>query len=754
MFVNFSEETQHLLKQAERQKDELNHPYVGSEHLFLSILKEKKLNEVFKKYKVTYEKFKDKLVDLVGIGSQKSKFVLYTPLLKKILENAVIEAREENNQIVNPEILIISILDEEDGIAYSILRTLNVNIDRLYYDIKNKKNIKQPRKKRLLVEELGSNLTKLAKEKRLDPVIGREYEIEKTIEILLRRKKNNPILVGPAGVGKTAIIEGITNLMVTNKCPLFLQNKKIISLNIFSLVSGTKYRGEFEEKMKNLIKELEENDDIILFIDEIHTIVGAGGAEGAIDASNIFKPALARGTIRIIGATTLDEYKKFIEPDAALARRFQCINVDEPDKNSVIKILTEIKPLYEKFHNIIIPNSLIPDIVSFSERYISNRHEPDRSIDILDEVSVKVSMKLTDSEKRRQKLQEKLLLLKKSKIRSLSRNDFKSAYILKEQEKTLLKELDEIKCDKKRVSKGDILTVIKEKSNIPIVQLNENRKEFYLMIKNKLNRDIVGNEKNIDDLIRSLKIKDITKKKKCYSILITGAKSTGKSLLADSYAKILVSDKNIIKIDLSEYKEYHTISKLIGTTAGYLGYDNKNHLFEKIRTNPNSAIIIDNFSFACEEIKNLFLRILENGYIEDSAGNKIDFTNSMIIFMIRTKSNDLAVGFNGNRKVHNDLSNELLSKVSLNIQLNEPNKSDIKQIVINKLNNTIKRYNDIKIDIDDLYKEKLISIIEKEKNLSNIDSILEKEFESKIIDALVDYKKFIKFTVEESKIYS
>ena len=304
MFVNFSEETRHLLKQAERERQQLNHPYVGSEHLLLSILKDSKLVPLLEKHKITYKKFKEKLVLLVGVGNKKSNFVLYTPLLKRVLENAVIEARENNNNSVNPELLIINILDEEDGVAYSILRSMKVNIDKLYFDLRNIRNVKSNKHKKLLLEELGSDMTKLAKEKRLDPVIGRQKEVLKSLEILLRRKKNNPILIGPAGVGKTAIVEGIANLIVSDKCPLFLKGKRIISLNIFQLVSGTKYRGEFEEKMKTLIKELDDNPDIILFIDEIHTMVGAGGAEGAIDASNILKPALARGMIRIIGATT------------------------------------------------------------------------------------------------------------------------------------------------------------------------------------------------------------------------------------------------------------------------------------------------------------------------------------------------------------------------------------------------------------------------------------------------------------------
>ena len=356
MFVNFSEEVRHILKQAEREKEELNHPYIGSEHLFLSVLKESKLISFFKKYDLSYNNFKNKLISLVGIGTKPSSFTLYTPLLKRALENSVIQAREEKNKDVTIEIVVLSILDEADGVASAVLNTLNINVNKMYFDLKNKKTVKGLKRKKLMLEEIGTDITKLARERKLDPVIGRSLEIKKAIEILLRRKKNNPILIGPAGVGKTAIVEGIANLIATSNTPDYLKNKRIISLNIFSLVSGTKYRGEFEEKMKILIKELEDNPDVILFIDEIHTIVGAGGAEGAIDASNIFKPALARGNVRIIGATTLDEYKKFIEPDAALARRFQSVLVEEPSLDNVIKILYGIKPLYEKYHHIKVPN--------------------------------------------------------------------------------------------------------------------------------------------------------------------------------------------------------------------------------------------------------------------------------------------------------------------------------------------------------------------------------------------------------------
>ncbi len=742
MFVNFSEETQHLLKQAEKEKDELNHPYVGSEHLFLSILKYSKLSDVLKKHKITYKRFKDRLVSLVGRGSKKSAFLLYTPLLKRVLENSVIEAREENNQIVNPEILIISILDEEDGVAYSILRGLNVNIDKLYFDIRNKRSSRPIKRKKLLLDELGTNLTKMAQEKRLDPVIGRDEEITKTIEILLRRKKNNPILIGPAGVGKTAIVEGIANLMVSERCPKYLKNKKLISLNIFSLVSGTKYRGEFEEKMKTLIKELEENSDIILFIDEIHTMVGAGGAEGAIDASNIFKPALARGMIRIIGATTLDEYKKFIEPDAALARRFQSVVVKEPDKESVVKILKEIKPLYEKYHNIKISDDLLEDIVNLSSRYLSNRFEPDRSIDVLDEVCAKSSISENYQEKRKGILEKRLEQVKKEKIFSISNNDFKRAYDLKNEENKLLDEIGKVKIESKVVTKKDILAVVREKGNVSIAEFGLERRKFYKKLEADLNKEIFGQEMNISKLVRSLMKKDLLADKKCYSVLLVGAKGSGKTYFSEKYLSKLVPKENIIRIDMSEYKEYHTMSKLIGTTAGYLGYDNKNNVFERVRSMPSSALIIDNFDDGCIEVKNLFAKIIECGYAEDGSGKQIDFTNSYLIFT-SCLSDDSSLGFGGAVNTKEEVAPEIKDKVWVKIILNKPDDNVLKKIFNDKIDKVILKYKDIKINVDQKYRDALFKKI---KEVSKIDDVVENEFESKIIEALINYEERIDFT--------
>ena len=463
MFVNFSEEVKRILKNAEIESSNLNHPYVGSEHLFLSILKNDKLKHKFKKHGITYELFRQKLVSLVGTGSKKSEFILYTPLLKRVLENVVIEAREKRFEKITPNLLIIAILDEEDGIAYSILKTLNVNTTLLYYDFKNA-NYSKHIKKKLYIETIGTNFVTLAKNNKLDPVVGRNNELLKVVEILHRKKKNNPILVGPAGVGKTAIVEGLANLIASKKCPPYLKGKKVIGINIFQLVSGTKYRGEFEEKMNKVIKELEENKNIILFVDEIHTIVGAGGAEGAIDASNIFKPALARGSIKVIGATTNEEYKRYIEPDAALSRRFQIVKVEEPTFDSTVKILKELKPLYEKHHRVVIPNDLLIKLVTLSKKYLINRYEPDKSIDILDEACAKKHIKYINTNN----YNEKLHKIRNKKMQFITKNNYKKACELKEEENKII---NTINTSIPVLNEKDIISVIKEKD----VTINQNK---------------------------------------------------------------------------------------------------------------------------------------------------------------------------------------------------------------------------------------------------------------------------------------
>ena len=434
MFGNFEEDARKVLVNAKKEMYDLRHPYVSSEHLLLSILKGKNdVSEKLKKYDLDYKKLKKEIIDVLGKGSKASEWFLYTPLLKRIIENAVIDAKENNNGIVTVNHLFVGMLEEGEGVAIRIMLGMNIDVDDLYsdfaYRIINKKG-----GKRLLIEELGVDLNKKAIDGNIDPVFGRDDELKRILEILSRRGKNNPVLIGEAGVGKTAIVEELARRIVNDEVPFSLKGKRIISLDMASSVAGTKYRGEFEERMNKIIRELEENDEIILFIDEVHTLVGAGGAEGAIDASNIFKPALARGKIRCIGATTTLEYKKYIEKDSALERRFQKVLVKEPDLKAVKSILMNLKSIYEGFHSVIIDEEIIDLIINLSNKYIYNRREPDRSIDVLDEVCAMVSLKESSKLKKYRKKKNELKKVMCNKKKSILNNNFEKASMLKHKE--------------------------------------------------------------------------------------------------------------------------------------------------------------------------------------------------------------------------------------------------------------------------------------------------------------------------------
>mgnify|MGYP005943001755 FL=1 len=388
MFGNFSEEAQNILVKAKLEMLELKHPYIGTEHLVLSMLSHsKKIKEKLSSYHLDYEIFKKEIIKVLGIGEENNSLFLYTPLLKKVINSAILDSKDNNDGVVTTEHLFSSLLEEGEGVAIRIFLSMGIDINAMYVEFATSlvKKVKPKKNRKLLIEELGINLNEKAKNNLTDPVIDRDKEIERVLEILCRRTKNNPILIGNAGVGKTAIVEELAKRIVTNEVPDYLKNKKIISLDMATTVAGTKYRGEFEERMKKILNEIETNDDIILFIDEIHTLIGAGGAEGAIDASNILKPALARGHLRCIGATTVEEYKKFIEKDKALERRFQKVNIEEPSYEKTLEILTKLKPIYEKFHKVILQPELLDDIVKLSAKYIYDRSEPDKSIDIMDE---------------------------------------------------------------------------------------------------------------------------------------------------------------------------------------------------------------------------------------------------------------------------------------------------------------------------------------------------------------------------------
>ena len=660
MFGNFEEETRKVLIHAKEEMKALKHPYVGSEHLLLAILKDDNdISDKLKSYHITYEAVREEIIKMIGIGSKDSEWFLYTPLLKRVLEQAVVDSKENNQGVVTIEHLFSSLLEEGEGVALRILVGMDVDIDDLYQEFSYKltQTHKKSSHKHLLLEELGVDLNKKAENHVLDPVIGREQEIHRVMEILTRKKKNNPILVGLAGVGKTAIVEELSSRIVRGEVPLSLKNKRIISLDMATLVAGTKYRGEFEERMRKILKEIEENDDIILFIDEIHTLVGAGGAEGAIDASNILKPALARGTLHLIGSTTMDEYKKFIESDSALERRFQKVYVEEPNMEETIHILMNIKSIYEKYHCVTIPDTCIREIVKLSREYIYDRYEPDKSIDVLDEVCARVRLKESKELKKYRKMQESLHQIIDEKKEAIVSQDFKKASKLKSKENQLMDELNTLeltlyKKEKKTVTKEDLADVIHHKTKIPVYEILKENKKMVEQIERTLSDRILGEEEAIQSLIhiaKKLKL-GFARSQKSYSILFCGSTGVGKTCLARTFGELLVGKENVIKLDMSEYSESHSVSKLVGAPPGYVGYQDQKHVFEEIRNHPHSVLILDEIEKAHPDVLNLFLQILEDHQIKDSHGRVIRFDHTMILMTSNVGFHETHVGFHGETK--------------------------------------------------------------------------------------------------------
>lgn len=673
MFNNFSNEAKEVILIAGLEMKELKHPYIGSEHLLLGILKHNNIiSRKLKNYNLTYNKFKEEIIKTIGKGTKESKYLLYTPLLKRILNN-VSDYKE-----VTVKDLFNSLLSEGDGIAIRLLISMNIDIDKLI-------NIKEKPKKELrIINKYGINLNEKALNNEIDPVIGREKETERLIEILSRRCKNNPILVGKAGVGKTAIVENLSRKIINGEVPLFLRNKKIISIDLSSLVAGTKYRGEFEEKINRLIKEVELNDDIILFIDEVHCIVGAGGAEGAIDASNILKPALARGKIRLIGATTTDEYKKYIEKDEALKRRFQNIEILEPTKNMTKKILYKLKPLYEKYHNVIIDNKIIDYIVNQSDKYIKDRCEPDKSIDILDEVCAKTSLKGSKELKEYDLLKKEYDQLNKYKYININKGKYKNSFKLKDKENIILDKMNKLeirlmKTKKRKVIINDVNNLISYKTKIPLNKIDINK------INDKMKSIIKGQDNIIDKLSKEIKkIKLGYNKTNTYMFI--GDKHVGKNTLAKIFGEYLVGSDNIIKSDDMDY------------------------IIEKVKEKPYSVVIIN-------DIKDNY-EIL-NDIIKNKEYKSVDFKNTIIIMIC---NNIEKVGF-----INNNIN--LCDNV---LYFNKLNNNIINEILNNKINKIKNKYKNIKININ----------LKKIDNITYIDNYI-KEIENKIIDGIVEDKNFV-----------
>lgn len=723
MFQKFDEEARKVLICAKKEMKELKHDYIGTEHVVLAMLNNSDC--ILNKYGVNYNNFRNKLIDIVGIGSESNDLYLYTPLLKRIIENVVNESRESGSVIDSSNILS-SIIAEGDGVAIRILIELGVDIDKLYNEVV--KSTSKKKKKKSILDELGVDLNLKAINGLIDPVIGRDNEINRMIEILCRRTKNNPILIGEAGVGKTAIVEELASRIVNGNVPDCLKNKRIISLDMASSVAGTKYRGEFEERMKRVLDELESDDDIILFIDEIHTIMGAGGAEGAIDASNIFKPSLARGKMRCIGATTINEYNKYIAKDGALDRRFQKLEIKEP--GNIKNILMNLRDIYSKHHNVSISEKMIDKIIMYSKKYIKDRKEPDRSIDILDEVCAKASLKNNRIELKINKLKNKLLNVIKKKENYIAIDNYKDAYILKKEEDSITSMLNKLEIENnnktKVVYEKDILDVIKSKANIPVLSIDDN---YIDSIRKKINNNIIGNNKSIDELLKVAKI--FNNYNECISLLLCGNMGVGKYSISKIFGELLVGVDNVIKLDMNEFNDMYSINKIIG-------YSNNKCILDELRNKSSNVLILDGIENCNSNVLNLFVDGMKNGYIKDYNGNVIRLDNCIIIMITNIDNNFF--GFNKNNNKYDYLrkvfGNELISNITKIIYFDSLSYDNIKVIFNKNIENVQKKYK-VNIFVNEDIKNEIINLSEYEKyGVKKLNELMKDNIEGKVINEL------------------
>jgi len=663
MYNNYSLEVKRIFKDAEKIAIDLNHPYIGTEHLLLSLINnDDKIKKILLKYDLTYDEFLDELLLVVGTSENKKCTCIYTPLLKRVIKTA---DEISKNKMMEPMHLLEAILEEGEGIAIRIIISMGIDIDKLYDEIK-KKHKKGNTK--LELYNIGKDMSEINSD---DILVGREKELNLIIETLLRKNKNNPLLIGPAGVGKSAIIEELARRIKSGNVPNKLKDKKIVSLEMSSLVAGTKYRGEFEEKLNKVIKEIEENPEIILFIDEIHTMANAGGAEGAINASDILKPYLARGKVKIIGATTTNEYNKFIAKDKALSRRFEIIKINEPTIKETENILSKIRPSFEKHYNIKITEENIKNIVSLTDRYVLDRFNPDKSIDLLDSVCAMKEVEST-KEKDISKLKDKLLNIVKKKENMVKKNNFDEALKYRSMEIKLQEKIDKEENTPNKITAKDIKEMLERKNNIPFIENDFKDLENYLL------DNIIGQNNVVREIINALKQKE---EDLPVSILLTGSTGVGKTKTVKEIAKYL--DIPLIRLDLSEYNESVSITRLIGASAGYVGYDDEN-IFEKVRMNPHSIILLDELEKAHPNVINLFLQILDEGYVTNSKGEKIDFKNTYI-FMTSNVMINQKIGFmKGKSNYQDSFSKEFLARITAKINYNNITEEMIKEYLDKK----------------------------------------------------------------------
>lgn len=663
MFERFTERARKVVLHAQKEAIRLKHNVVGTEHLLLGLVQEGEgiAGRALQGLDIDLAKVRSEVEKIIGVGDQMViGEVPFTPRAKRVLEMAFDEARQLGHNYIGTEHILLGLIREGEGVAAQVLKNLGVDLENARKQVMSllgggvgaglPGKVGGPNKTQTL-NQFGRDLTELARIGKLDPVIGREQEIERVIQVLSRRTKNNPVLIGEPGVGKTAIAEGLAQKIISGDIPEVLKNKRVITLDLGSMVAGSKYRGEFEERMKKVMEEIRNAGDVILFIDELHTLIGAGAAEGAIDAANILKPVLARGELQCIGATTLDEYRKHIEKDAALERRFQPITVGEPTKEETVEILKGLRDRYEAHHRVKITDDAIKAAVSLSDRYISDRFLPDKAIDLMDEAASKVRLKTTITPPNLKHLEDEILQVQKEKEASIGNEEFEQAAKLRDKEQQLRVKLEEEKNSWKNqqgreeptVTEEEIAQVVSSWTGVPVTKLQEGESERLLRLEEILHERVVGQDEAVDVVSRAVRraragLKD--PKRPIGSFIFLGPTGVGKTELARALAEALFGDENaIIRIDMSEYMERHTVSRLVGAPPGYVGYDEGGQLTERVRRKPYSVVLLDEIEKAHPEVFNILLQVLEDGRLTDSRGRTVDFKNTVLIMTSNVGAN-------------------------------------------------------------------------------------------------------------------
>ena len=655
MMQRFTDDAQRVLSFAQEAALELGHDYVGTEHVLIGLTKVKNgvAAKALEALGIVTEDIFESVEEQVGRGNKKVTSIYMTPRVKYVLELAVQIANRMKHNYVGTEHILLGLLSDGGGVAVGILRAMNIRTDDIVEAIRhilgsstNDDHSGQDSSNNNSdlgdLADFGTDLNESAKQGKIDPVIGRDTEIQRVIQILSRRTKNNPVLIGEPGVGKTAIAEGLAQRIVNGNVPEILRNKRIISLSISSMLAGAKYRGEFEERLKKAIDEVQQHKDMIIFIDEIHTLVGAGATEGAMDAANILKPALARGEFQVIGATTLDEYKKHIEKDAALERRFQPVQVGEPNEEDALEILRGLRDRYEAFHKAKITDEALKAAVTLSSRYITDRFLPDKAIDVVDEAASKVRMKVFSAAPDVKALEDRLNTVKKEKEAAVTSQDFEKAAKLRDEEQALVKEIDDKKSVAKEesdqkliVTEEDIAAVVAQWTGIPVAKIGEEESETLLHLEDELHKRVIGQDDAVTAVAKAVRraragLKD--PKRPIGSFLFLGPTGVGKTELARALASSLFGDESaMIRLDMSEYMEKHTVSRLVGAPPGYVGYEEGGQLTDAVRRKPYSVILLDEVEKAHADFFNILLQVLDDGRLTDSQGRTVDFRNTVII---------------------------------------------------------------------------------------------------------------------------